>query len=290
MPFVITEADERAYVGLLGKDRVASLGGRGGSCTNAMRRIASVNNNWLHGGMGGDLAYERDCQIRIHQAGGFGAMGYIFEWTNTEVFGYLAAQHLWRNAGIPGVSNTDQVGILDYSYRLYYGDEVGRLGARAMDEGSDVNDAMVLENVNGSQYPSTGRALHRDYQLLAVLADQAEELAQAAYRLYTGVEPKLCEPAYRQESFAWNGYDAAADKLFKTERLRLLWVSTRRSREMCQTALRHRPGATVIADGASAREVVKQFDRAIEFAKSNQLIYQLNYDDDYDWTDGLCAR
>lgn len=290
VPFVITESNEPAYVRLLGKDRVASLGGRGGSCTNAMRRIASVNNDWVQGAMGADLAYERDCQIRIKQAGGFGAMGYIFEWTNTEVFGYLAAQHLWRNAGIPGVSNTDQVGILDYSYRLYYGDEVGRLVARAMDEGSDVNDAMVLENVNGSQYPSTGKALHRDYQLLAALADHAEGLARRAFRLYTGAEPKLFEPAYRQESFAWNGYDVAADKLFKTERLRLLWVSTRRSQEMCRTALAHRLAQRLIAEGAPAREVLKQYDRAIEFARSNQLIYQLNYDDDYDWTDGLCAK
>src|ERR1035438_9740600 len=60
-----------------------------------------------------------------------------------------------------------------------------------MDEGSDVNDAMVLEGVYGSQYPSTGKALHRDYQLLASLADHAEELAWAAYRLYTGQEPDI---------------------------------------------------------------------------------------------------
>ena len=99
----------------------------------------------------GDLAYERDCQKHIFEAGGFGAMGYIFEWTNTEVFAYLAAQHLWRNRGIPGVSNENQTDILDYAYRLYYGNEVGRLVARAMDEGSDVNDAMVLEGVYGSQ-------------------------------------------------------------------------------------------------------------------------------------------
>ena len=112
MPFIIVEDKEAAYVKLFGGDRVASLGGRGGSCTNAMRRIASVNNNWCAGGMGGDLVHERNCQNQIVQAGGFGAMGYIFEWTNTEVFGYLAAQYLWRNAGIPGISNTDQTGIL----------------------------------------------------------------------------------------------------------------------------------------------------------------------------------
>ena len=74
--------------------------------------------------MGGDLAYERDCQKHIFQAGGFGAMGYIFEWTNTEVFAYLAAQHLWRNRGIPGVSNENQTDILDYAYRLARLDQV----------------------------------------------------------------------------------------------------------------------------------------------------------------------
>ena len=46
VPFIIFEADEEKYVSFLGRDRVASLGGRGGSCTNAMRRIASINNNW----------------------------------------------------------------------------------------------------------------------------------------------------------------------------------------------------------------------------------------------------
>ena len=290
VPFIIAESNEAQYVDLLGVERVASLGGRGGSCTNAMRRIASVNNDWLHGGMGGDLAYERDCQKRIVEAGGFGAMGYIFEWTNTEVFGYLAAQHLWKNSGIPGVSNHDQVGILDYSYRIYYGDEVGKLVARAMDEGSDVNDAMVLEGVYGSQYPSTGKALHRDFQLLASLADHAEELAWAAYGLYTGQEPAIDTPAYVPERFQWDGYDPRQDKLFKTERLRRLWLSTRRSQEMCQAACAHRLAQRLIAEGAPAAAVLEQFDRAVECARKNQLIYQINYDDDYDGTDGLCSR
>ena len=43
VPFIIAESNEAQYVELLGAERVASLGGRGGSCTNAMRRIASVN-------------------------------------------------------------------------------------------------------------------------------------------------------------------------------------------------------------------------------------------------------
>jgi hypothetical protein len=290
VPFIIGEWSEPLYVEIFGKDRVASLGGRGGSCTNAMRRIASINNNWLHGGMGGDLAYERDCQKHIFEAGGFGAMGYIFEWTNTEAFGYLAAQHLWRNRGIPGVSNTNQTDILEYAYRLYYGDEVGRLVARAMDEGSDVNDAMVLEGVYGSQWPTTGRALHRDYQYLTVLADHAERLAREAYGLFTGHEPDLENATYDQDAFVWDGHDREKDKLFKTERLRLLWVSTRRSQEMCGAALAHRLAQRLIRQGAPIGAVLTQFDRAIEHARLNQFIYQLNYEDDYDWTDGLCSK
>jgi hypothetical protein len=290
VPFIIVEDKEAAYVEMFGGDRVASLGGRGGSCTNAMRRIASVNNNWCAGGMGGDLAYERNCQNRIVKAGGFGAMGYIFEWTNTEVFAYLASQHLWRNAGIPNVSNTDQTGILYYAYELYYGAEVGALVARAMDEGSCVNDAMVLEGVYGSQYPFTGKALHRDYQLLAVLADHAELLARTAYQRYTGKDPDLYAAVYDQDQFTWNDYDPAADKRFKTERLRLLWISTRRSQEMCGAALSHRLAQRLIAEAAPNEKVLEHFDRALAYAKTNQKIYQLNYDDDYDATDGLCAK
>jgi len=290
VPFIISESNEPQYVEIFGQERIASLGGRGGSCTCAMRRIASVNNDWLHGGMGGDLAYERDCQRHIFEAGGFGAMGYIFEWTNTEAFGYLAAQHLWRNRGIPGVSNDNQTGILDYAYRVYYGDEVGGLVARAMDEGSDINDAMVLEGVYGSQWTSTGRALHRDYQYLAVLADHAEGLAREAYRKFAGAEPKLETPAYDQDAFRWDGYDAAQDKLFKTERLRLLWISCRRSQEMCRAALAHRLAQRLIKQGAEIGEVLAQLDRALVHARRNQYIYQVNYNDDYDWTDGLCSR
>jgi hypothetical protein len=290
VPFVIVEDKEAAYVEMFGGERVASLGGRGGSCTNAMRRIASVNNNWCAGGMGGDLIWERDAQTRIVKAGGFGAMAYIFEWTNTEVFGYLGAQYLWRNAGIPAINNTDQTGILYHAYKLYYGEEVGELAARVFDEGSCVNDAMVLEGVYGSQWPTTGKALHRDYQLLAVLADRVEPIAREAYKRFTGKDPELYQATYDQDQFKWNGYDAAGDKLFKTERLRLLWVQARRSQEMCETALAHRLAQRLMAEGAPREQVLAQYDRALEHAKLNQRIYQLNYDDDYDWTDGLCAK
>jgi len=290
VPFVILEADESKYVGYLGRDRVASLGGRGGSCTCAMRRIAGVNNDWSGGGMGAGVDYERDCQRRIFEAGGFGAMGYIFEWTNTEVFGYIASQYLWRNSGVPGINNHDQAGFLDYAYRLHYGDEVGHLVARAMDESSCVNDAMVLEGVHGAQYPETGRPLHRDYQLLAALADHGVELATRAYRRYTGRNPDLYHPVYRPEEFRWRGFDAAADRRFKAERLRLLCVSQARSRQMCEAALAHRKAERLMAEGASIGAVLDELDRAIAAAKANQLLYQVNYDDDYDWTDGLCVK
>lgn len=288
--FVIVESNEKQYVDLLGGDRVASLGGRGGSCTCAMRRIASVNNNWLQGGMGGDLAYERDCQRHIVQAGGFGAMGYIFEWTNTEVFGYLAAQYLWNNAGIPGVNDSDQTGILDYAYRLYYGDETGHLAARAMDEGACINDAMIFEGVYGSQYPSTGKALHRDYQFLGALADHAENLARQAYHSHTGRDPDLFRDVYRQDDFIWDGYNRDQDHLFKEERLRKLWLSTRRSQELCAAALGHRRAQRLRAEGAPMPVVIESLRAALQAARQNQLIYQINYDDDYDWTDGLCSK
>jgi hypothetical protein len=45
-----------------------------------------------------------------------------------------------------------------------------------------------------------------------------------------------------------------------------------------------------IAEAPPADEVLKHLDCAIAFAKTNQLIYQRNYDDDYDATDGLCAK
>lgn len=290
VPFIINESDEAKYVAFFGPDRVASLGGRGGACTCAMRRIASVNNNTLGGPMGATVDYERDCQRRIVRAGGFGAMGYVFEWTNTEIFGYIAAQHLWRSAGVPGIDNDDPVGFLDYAYRLHYGDAAGALVARALDEGPCVNDAMVLEDVHGSQYPETGRALHRDYQLLAALADRAVGLAREAYHAYTGVEPDLERPAYEPQSFRWSAGDPEADRLFKTERLRHLYVSARRSQAMCEAALAHRLAQRRLAEGASTGAVLDALDRAVSAARENERIYQINYEDDYDWTDGLCSR
>ena len=290
VPFIILEVDEPKYVSFLGQDRVISLGGRGGSCTCAMFRIASINNDWSRGPMGGDLAYERACQKRIYEAGGLGAMGYIFEWTNTEVFGYIASQYLWRNSGAPGIDNDNQTDFLYYAYPFYYGDKVGEMVARVFDQSSDVNDQMVLDGIYGSQYPQTGPLLHRDYQLLAAIADRSVELAREAYKAYTGKEPDLWHPAYKQERFRWNGFDPVADKLFKTERLRLLYVSTRRSQKMCEAALAYRMSQRLIAEGAPAGEALRYLDKAVAAAKENQRIYCINYDDDYQWTDGLCSR
>ena len=288
--WIVVENHEADYVKLLGGDRVASLGGRGGSCTSAMRRIASINNNWEPGPMGTGIDWERGCHRRLIDAGGSGSIGYVLEWRLNEIFAYLASQYLWRHAGPPGVNNDDQIGFLDYACRVHYGDRVGALVARALDGGSNVNEAMVMESVHGAQYPETGQPLHRDYQYLAVQADEAARLADEAYRLYTGTLPDLEQPLYRQEDFSWNGYDPRSDKLFKAETLRRPCISTRRSQKLCEAALAHRLAMRLAAERAPLAAVFAQLDRAVSAAQANQRLYQLNYDDDYDWTDGLCAR
>jgi len=288
--FIVNEADEARYTELLGGNRVASLGGRGGSCLCAWRRMTGVNNNTTPGPMGASVDWERDCQRRIHAAGGFGAMGYVFEWRSNEIYGYIASQYLWRNAGVPGISNDNQMGFLDYAYRRHYGEGVGDLVARALDLSPCVNDAMVLEDVHGAQYPETGRALHRDYQLLAAQADEALALAQHAYRLWTGNSPDLYRPAYDEDGFQWDGYDLRADRLFKEESLRLLCVELRRAQVLCEAALAHRLAARRAAEGATIGAVLGLLDRAVALAEENQRLYQVNFDDDYDWNDGLCVR
>jgi len=288
--WIVAENREADYVKLLGGDRVASLGGRGGACTSAMRRIASINNNWEPGSMGTGIDWERGCHRRLLAAGGSGSIGYILEWRLSEIFAYLASQYLWRAAGPPGASNDDQIGFLDYACRMHYGDRPGALAAAALDNGSNVNEAMVMEGVYGSQYPETGQPLHRDYQYLAVQADAAVRRAEEAYQAYAGGGPNLEEPLYRQDDFRWDGYDQKADHLFKAETLRRLCVSTHRSQKMCEAALAHRLAMRLAAERAPLAAVFEQLDRAVAAAEANQRLYQLNYDDDYDWTDGLCAR
>ena len=288
--FIVNEWDEARYTELLGGERVASLGGRGGSCICAWRRMTGVNNNTTPGPMGASVDWERDCQRRILAAGGFGAMGYVFEWRSCEIYGYIASQYLWRKAGVPGINNDDQIGFLYYAYRLHYGDEVGSLVARALDLSPCVNDAMVLEDVHGAQYPETGRAQHREYQLLAAQADEALDLAERAYRLWTGHGPDLYSPAYHEDAFSWGGYDRGADRLFKEESLRWLCVELRRAQVLCEAALAHRLAARRAAEGASVGAVLSLLDRAVALAEENQRLYQVNFDDDYDWNDGLCVK
>ncbi|MBM3474651.1 MAG: hypothetical protein FJX75_15410 [Armatimonadetes bacterium] len=287
--FIVNEFDEDRYTALLGGDRVASLGGRGGSCLSAWRRMTGVNNNATPGPMGASVDWERDAQRRIQRAGGFGAMGYVFEWRSCEIYGYLAAQHLWRSRGVPGIDNQDQIGFLDYAYRAHYGDEVGALVARALDTSPCVNDAMVLEEVHGAQYPETGRALHRDYQFLAAQADEALALAEEAYKHWTGTAPDLDQPAYDPETFRWAGFDRQADHAFKAESLRWLCVELRRAQLLCEAALAHRLAARRVAEGAGAQVALPLLDHAIECADENRRLYQVNFDDDYHANEGLCV-
>ncbi|MBI2298403.1 MAG: hypothetical protein HYU66_05525 [Armatimonadetes bacterium] len=95
---------------------------------------------------------------------------------------------------------------------------------------------------------------------------------------------------YRSDDFRWNGYDPHADHQWQAETLRRLCVSTQRSLNMCEAALAHRLAMRLVMENAPSRAVLAQLDRAVEAAAANQRLYQLNYDDDYDWTDGLCAR
>ena len=118
--WIVAESREADYVKLLGGDRVASLGGRGGACTTAMRRIASVNNNWEPASMGTGIDWERGCHRRLLAAGGSGSIGYILEWRLSEIFAYLASQYLWRSAGPPGINDMPTFGRLPVRPRLYW--------------------------------------------------------------------------------------------------------------------------------------------------------------------------
>ena len=289
VPFITVEDTEQEYVDLLGGDRVASLGGRGGSCLCAWRRMTGVNSNHTGGPMGASVDWERDCQRRLYKAGGFGAMAYVFEWRSNEIYGYIGAQTLWRPDGVPQINNDDQIGLLDYAYRVHYGDRVGALVAQALDTSSCVSDSMVLDDVYGAQWPGTGTAYHREYQLLAAQADTALGRAREAYHLFTGREPDLNRPAYDQDAFRWTGYDPAADHLFKEESLRWLCVELRRAQLLCDAALAHRLATRRAAEGAPVGEVLGLLDTAIAAAAENQRLYQVNFDDDYHWNEGLCV-
>jgi hypothetical protein len=278
VPFVLFEDNEKEYVRLLGKDRAATLGGRGGAAAGCFR-IANINNDRMHGDLGMDLAEERTKQQRMVEAGGFGSMAYIFQWTNTEVFAYLGAQYLWRHDGVPGINNDDDFGFLDYAYRIHYGDKVGAVVGKAYSMNSCVAEYHVLEDDPPIIF--FGGPLHRDFQLLAVMADEADRLAQDAYKLYTGRAPDLYHPVYDPDAFRWSGYDAAADRLFKTESLRQLCVSTRRSRELCTAALASRMAKQMVVEGASIGAACEQLDLAVKAAGKSEILYFANYEDDY---------
>ncbi len=283
LPFIIHEDYEKEYVQLLGKDRVATLGGRGGAASGRYR-IASINNDRDHNPTGIDLAEEREKQQRLYEAGGFGAMGYIFQWSNTEVFGYLAAQYQWRHTGVPGINNKDAFGFMDYAYRRHYGDAVGQLVAKAYSTNSCVNEWMVSlvgDSPRNSQLYLVG-PLGREAQLLAAMAEQADALARAAYKAFSGKEPDLQTPVYASAQFEWHGYDAAKDHLFKMERLRLLAVSTRRSQLLSSAALRWRRANAMLAVGeGNLATIWTDLSTAHDEARESQVLYYLNYDDDY---------
>jgi hypothetical protein len=59
---------------------------------------------------------------------------------------------------------------------------------------------------------------------------------------------------------------------------------------MCETAMAHRLAMRLATEKAPLAAVFGQLDQAISAAEANQRLYQLNYDDDYDGTDGLCVR
>ncbi|MGC8639150.1 MAG: glycoside hydrolase family 20 zincin-like fold domain-containing protein [Isosphaeraceae bacterium] len=278
IPFILSEDHEKEYVGLLGKDRAITLGGRGGAAAGCFR-IANINNDRMHGDLGMDLAEERAKQRRMIQAGGLGSMAYIFQWTNTEVFGYLGAQYLWRQRGVPGINNDDDFGFLEYAYRIAYGDEVGTLVGKAYGVNSCVSEFHVYEDDPPLIF--FGGPLHRDFQLLSVMADQADSLARRAYLRFAGRAPDLYRPAYDPDAFRWDGYDLAADTLFKTERLRQLCVSTRRSRELCTAAFASRKAKQMIVEGGSIESIRKQLDAAVTAARTSELLYFANYEDDF---------
>ena len=60
--------------------------------------------------------------------------------------------------------------------------------------------------------------------------------------------------------------------------------------EMCARHSRIGEAQRQLAEGAPAAEVLKSLEESVHHAERNQLIYQLNYDDNYDATDGLCCK
>jgi hypothetical protein len=196
----------------------------------------------------------------------------------------LGAQYQWRHTGVPGINNDDAFGFLDYAYRRYYGEAVGKTVALAYATNSCVNEWMVLPGNNSTRGAELylGGPLRREAQLLAAMADSADNFARTAYKSFTGSEPNLKTAIYSSGQFKWNGHDAVMERLFKTERLRLLTVSTHRSRLLSDAAFRWRKANAMLAAGEGDLAAIwTLLSTALEEARESQLLYYLNYDDDY---------
>jgi hypothetical protein len=113
------------------------------------------------------------------------------------------------------------------------------------------------------------------------MADEADSLAQRAYSRFTGREPDLFHTVYDPDAFRWDGYDPVADHLFKTERLRQICVSTRRSQELCTAALASRKAKQMIVEGGSIGAVCEQLDAAATAARTSEILFFANYEDDF---------
>ena len=203
-------------------------------------------------------------------------MIYIFEWTNTEVFGYLSRSISGAIAASPRSITPIRPEFSITHTSSITATKSARWRRGAMDEGSCVNDAMVLEGVYGSQWPFTGKVLHRDYQMLAC-AGRSRRAHRARTRIAN--TPAKIPISIRRRTTRiisnWNGFDAAKDKQFKTERLRLLWVSARRSRR-CASGSAHRFAQRLIAKSAaeSGARTIRSRDRLRE-SQSADLSTQL---------------
>ena len=200
--------------------------------------------------MGGDLAYERQCQkhiyrgrrlrrdglhLRVDQHRGLRLPGRAVSLAQRR-----RARHRQREPD--RTSSTTPTASTTATRWASWSRE-------SMDEGSCVNDAMMLEGVYGSQYPATGQPLAPRLPVPGRRGRSGRGAGgQGLPALHRqGAGPR--SPVYQPEDFRWNGFDPQADKLFKAERLRLLYVSTRRSQKMCESVLAHRMAQRLIAEG-----------------------------------------
>ena len=205
-------------------------------------------------------------------------MGYIFEWTNTEVFGYIASQYLWRNSRRSGDQQRqpDRLPLLRLSRLLRrqggrdgrprHGRGLGR--ERPDDAGRGLRGAVSRDRRAAAPGLS---APGRDRRPRRWRWREKPTRPTPARSRTSGI------PATSRRTSAGTASTRLADKLFKTERLRLLYVSTRRSQKICEAVLAHRMSQRLIAEGAPAGEVLKYLDKAVEAARREpaHLLHQL---------------